>query len=448
MLTYFTLFLLNFPTSPFLPQIYNPQLPQIPLASHMTPHMTGHVPPYMTPIPGHMSPVVPHMCGHMSPVVPHMTGHTSPVAPHMSGHTSPAPYTMSCDMIGHVSPHTMSQMSSRGTPPAQRTTASSENEFPATPTALPSQADREDQSATRNMPPQASSPRRDGRRSVSLTNAPNLSKTSSLYGQPAWWGEEDPVGGRSDEVIHHEPQVLRDISPERPRSHYDSSLISSSTKKTRENGSSVGRSKPGKQETRSHPKHIGSGQSKSTTPNSAWTVEVGGRPRVSRAAPPTQRHPRSADSSPVRKVRGERRSMSPNKYSAQKEASARKEASPLSWRVTPNKPPSGSLRKSGRKRSPLSSTVKSALKPSGPGVEREIEKKLPLADASSKTQQQPHASVPTPNTGCECNICTLLEPLDYVHSIHIFSFAYKSAIHLDITFFSSTLPFFFSFLSS
>ena len=357
----------------------------------MTPHMTGHVPPYMTPIHGHMSPVVPHMSGHMTPV-----------APHMSGHMSPAAYTMSGHMTGHMSPHMMSQISPHDTPPALPTAASSKQQFPATPTALPTQADREGRSATHNMPPQTSSPRRDGRRSVLLTNAPNLSKTSSLYGQPAWWGEEDPVGVGSDEVIRHEPQLLRDISPERPRSRSDSSPISSSAKKARKNGSSVAGSKLGKQETRSHPKHIGSGQSKSTTPNTAWTVEVGGRPRVSKAAPPTQRHPRSADSSPVRKVRGERRSMSPNKYSAQKEASARKEASPLSWRASANKPPSGALRKSGRKSSPLPSTVRSAPKPSGPGVEREIEKKLSLADASSKTQpEQPHASVPTPNTECK-----------------------------------------------
>ena len=55
--------------------------------------------------------------------------------------------------------------------------------------------------------------RSDGRRAVELSNSPNLSKVSKLYGKPSWWGEEKATEKDNDqefEFVKPGSQILRD----------------------------------------------------------------------------------------------------------------------------------------------------------------------------------------------------------------------------------------------
>ena len=350
-----------------MPQVYSPQMPQIPLTSHVTGHMT----PLMT---DHMTP---HVTGHMSP---HMTSHMSP------------------HMTSHMTPHVAGQMSPYGT--ALTPTVSSAWQFPAPPTTATSeqaatQAEPESQPASHSQSPQTASPRKDGRRTVSLSDAPKLSKASSLYGQPAWWGEEEPLGMRNkSEITHPEPQLLRDISPPRPRSSSDTSRSSRSSTRP-----STARSTADSElQKQTHSKPL----ERSGTPSSAWTVGVGGRPRPSRTVPPKQRYPRSADSSPVRRGGGGRRSMSPSipLVTIQKGAAVMKETTPLSRRATASKPPSGS-KKTGRRSSPFPSTTAATVRSSlGRPVQKEQQPREdePASERAAKDKDQEVVSVSTPNT--------------------------------------------------
>ena len=281
-------------------QVYSPHMPQWPLASHMT--------------------------GHMTPT-PYSSFPTSPAPPYWQ----PQPYP---------------------------TTPTTPTEYVApsvTPTVAPNLDSRESRPASSADTHTVASPRKDGRRSVPLStgNTPNLSKISSLYGQPAWWGEEDPVSaGSGSERVHHAARILRDISTPRTRSSStsdSSQVVRASSKATRSATS---------RERRSNQPEL------SSSPNAAWTVEVG--PRRSRAIPPKLRHVRSADSSPVRRGGSEKQSTSPtiSPVRAHKTATgSNKDFTPLSQRVTATKPPSGS-RKTGRKSSPF--PVSTAAKSSRP----------------------------------------------------------------------------------
>ena len=55
--------------------------------------------------------------------------------------------------------------------------------------------------------------RSDGRRAVEISNSPNLSKVSKLYGKPSWWGEETATEKDNDqefEFVKPGSQILRD----------------------------------------------------------------------------------------------------------------------------------------------------------------------------------------------------------------------------------------------
>lgn len=57
--------------------------------------------------------------------------------------------------------------------------------------------------------------RSDGRRAVELTNSPNLSKVSKLYGKPSWWGEEKATEKENEqefEFVKPGSQILRDYN--------------------------------------------------------------------------------------------------------------------------------------------------------------------------------------------------------------------------------------------
>lgn len=142
------------------------------------------------------------------------------------------------------------------------------------------------------------SSRSDGRRSVDLETAPGLSKTSKLYGQPSWWGEEkEEEGGRggskemqSLQPFKSGPQILRQLDPE-------TTLTKSAVKLS------------GKDELRMQAISSSLQQPQDVAAASSWVVDFGAASSPRRARTLTSR-PRSAD-------------PSPNRVAAKREASPR-----------------------------------------------------------------------------------------------------------------------------
>lgn len=267
-----------------------------------------------------------------------------PQVGHMTGHVTPSPSIME-----YINPHGSVPTPLPTLPPLQHPTT------PVTPNATqtavsPSPGNGPTKPRTDPKPVSHNSlsnvsPRKDGRRSVSLSSSdmPRLSEVSSLYGQPSWWGEdEDPIDitkGDSSRPAHHEAQILRDISPPRPRSSSVSDTSQHSSKAT----VSV---------TRGHAQRELVSNEGTKSPNLVWTVESGPS-RRSRAIPPKwRRNVRSADSSPIRRPGSGGQNLSSNTTPVRmgKNASS-KEFTPLSHRITATKPPSGS-QKTGRRVSP------------------------------------------------------------------------------------------------
>lgn len=264
-------------------------------------------------------------------------------------------------MTGHVtpSPHVMEYINLHGSvptplptlPPLQPPTTPLTPNTTQTVTPSPGNGPTEPRTDPKTQQPVSRnsvsnvSPRKDGRRSVSLSSSdmPRLSEVSSLYGQPSWWGEEeDPIDitkGDSSRLAHREAQILRDISPPQPRSSSVSDTSQHSNKATMP-------------VTRGHAQRGVASSEGTKSPNLVWTVESGPS-RRSRAIPPKwRRNVRSADSSPIRKPGSGGQSLSSNTTPVRMgKNSSGKEFTPLSHRVTATKPPSGS-QKTGRKVSP------------------------------------------------------------------------------------------------
>ena len=141
-------------------------------------------------------------------------------------------------------------------------------------------------------------PRKDGRRSISLSEAPNLSKGTPLYGNPAWWGEEDPTSDTELPSSSPGGRILRDLEPDRPRTaELDRTWRGSTGHELRKKAISNRALERG-----------------SDSPTS-WVIELDSAPnqRPSRRLDKEQR-PRSADPSPIRRRNGVspvRRSVSP-----------------------------------------------------------------------------------------------------------------------------------------
>lgn len=269
-----------------------------------------------------------------------------PQLSHMTGHVTSSPHAM-----GYMSPYGSVPTSPAPPPldPLHYPTTPITVYTPSTPTTSTVLVSPGGCTESRTDPEFLSSGssshvmslRKDGRRSVSLNSGdmPRLSEVSSLYGQPAWWGDEVKTKGDTSRTAHREAQILRDISPPQSRSSSvsDCSIVSSKAVRTAAKGT------------------VYSDLEVSGSTSSAWTIETG--PRQSRAIPPKwRRHVRSADSSPIRKPGSERRSISSNVTpvrTCKNAAVSDKNFTPLSRRVTASKPPSGS-QKVGRKNSPSS----------------------------------------------------------------------------------------------
>ena len=135
--------------------------------------------------------------------------------------------------------------------------------------------------------------RSDGRRSVELSNSPNLSKVSKLYGKPSWWGEEKATEKDNEqefEFVKPGSQILRD---------YDRRVRSPSCEDPpRPQRLSVGEDLRYQAMTNSR---------ECASPASTWVVDFG--PSDGNTAPTKkrpsrfdslERRPRSADPSPSR----------------------------------------------------------------------------------------------------------------------------------------------------
>lgn len=310
---------------------------------------------------------------------------------HMTGHVTPSPHLME-----YMNPHGSIPTPLPTLPPLQPpTTPVAPNTLPSTQTALPvSPGDRPTESRTdpksqqpvscRSLSHGVVSPRKDGRRSVSLSSSdmPRLSEVSSLYGQPSWWGDnEDPIDitkGDSSRPAHREAQLLRDISPPQTRSSSVSDTLQHS-------------SKAAMSLTRGNSQREVASNEGTKSPNLAWTAEAGPS-RRSRAIPPKwRRNVRSADSSPIRRPAMEGQSASSNTTPVRmSKNTASKEFTPLSHRVTATKPPSGS-RKTGRRISPSPVSGRDSTKQ---------EKELPEQE-----------KLTTPSTGKKASSNTLSEPV-------------------------------------
>ena len=185
------------------------------------------------------------------------------------------------------------------------------------------------------------SPRRDGRRPASATNTPSLSKASTLYGQPAWWGEEVRASASDSELGYSRPGsvILRDLDFEAvrvsTRKSQDSPVQSSAAEDLR--------------------KQAISNRASEHDMVTSWTVgfdSAGRRRKPPNINRPRPHRPRSADHSPSRA-----RSVSPSRRSPgvspqHGPTPHRRSLAGGASRPATKKPPSG-VKRTGRRSTPI-----------------------------------------------------------------------------------------------
>ena len=326
-------------------------------------------PIYGTHVP-HIGHVTGHMIGHVTTSSPMMSGYVSPYGSVVSTPLpstplpllpsyptlSPTPHPPPSTPPSNSQQHNMARTSPQFQSPTVSSGTASAPLKRSNSVGRGSHIGSSEVKVKSEVHVQAAPPRKDGRRSISLTSSdmPRLSGVSSLYGRPSWWGgdedEEAPIvtssGGDSPRkpAKRSEPQILRDISP--PLSPSGPAAVIQQ--------SSGGLSAPSLRESAEEaPSDLETG------PSAVWTIEVG--PRRSKTALPhkLRKQPRSADSSPIRAHHrvgsggGKTRSVSPSAapLSSSKTAGTRggsKDPTPLSQRVTAAKPPSSGSKQRGR----------------------------------------------------------------------------------------------------
>ena len=188
------------------------------------------------------------------------------------------------------------------------------------------------------------SQRSDGRRTVELSNSPNLSKVSKLYGKPSWWGEEKATMKESDqefEFVKPGSQILRDYD-RRGRSPSCEESLSSNSRPHRHSASEDLRVQ------------ALSNSRECASPASTWVVDFGSddsntgavtRRRPSRLDRLEQHRPRSADPSPNRSPQI-KKDLLPATVSLRRSSSTRRSpsSSPRRSPVMTRRPQSMSIR--------------------------------------------------------------------------------------------------------
>ncbi len=249
----------------------------------------------------------PTLCGHQRCQYPlAFSGeNTAAVSEWVKLHLSPSPLPLQPVPYGYATPLHIQQTPNMVFQPVSSTQHLYQQ--PAMPTMLPqypatppsssehlSVEDIESESVFNSHTEESLKPRKDGRRAVSLSDAPNLSKGTRLYGQPNWWGEGE--GDWSSELSvgspGHGSKILRDIDPGGERIKVTQSHETFSP--------SLSRDSPTSEELRK----MKSRQEKGIP--TSWVVDLptpssaGRKPRPARLDRFRERRPRSADPSPTR----------------------------------------------------------------------------------------------------------------------------------------------------
>ncbi len=254
-------------------------------------------------------------------------------------------------------------------------------QHPVTPSSLDqlSSVDTESEDAFTLHAEGSLKPRKDGRRAVSLSDSPNLSKGTRLYGQPSWWGEEregEERGG--EEEGHLRSGEVRGRHSRIPEPGVERVRTTSSLEGHRTCGSGTGSAPWEQRESRRDKERP-----------TSWVIDLpvtsstpGSKLRPARLDRFRDRRPRSADSSPTRV----KRTISP----------ARRFASPVvttSARHTPV--PAGQAK--GRKRNNVgtgaTSTKKVPAKKPPSGVRSDSSRGETVATPTSKMQRRTAAAV-------------------------------------------------------
>ena len=169
-------------------------------------------------------------------------------------------------------------------------------------------------------------PRKDGRRSSSLSDTPSLSQATPLYGSPSWWGEEEGSSEGELDSIYGGSKILRDLT----RSRTPPPPRTTATDELRKQA--ISNSQSSRAQEHESP--------------SSWTVQFSA-PTSKQLPSRLVRRPRSADPSPTRvrrSVSPVRRSASPGVAPQRRSlASERiKKETPSQRLPSAKKPPSGS----------------------------------------------------------------------------------------------------------
>lgn len=290
----------------------------------------------------------------------------------------------------HVSPaHLLQQQAATPTSAFQNVSSTPSQTTTSTPMHSGSMTVEDIESEGTTPPPGSPvlrRPRKDGRRIVSLYDSPSLSKASSLYGPPSWWGEEDSTGGSSDGEfgpphLGTGVKILRDLDPHKSKEQESSRTRTSITDELRKQAISNSTQE----------------RERDCESPASWSVEFGGATAKRPSRFDRNQRPKSADPSPTQVSRSTvspvRRSKSPSVSPRQSPVLHRKtviggaiKRKDTSQKVTTKKPPSGL--KSGQRKS---TTALSATR----------SKHSPVPGTRSLSKEEPVSNSAIQNTGIE-----------------------------------------------
>ena len=191
--------------------------------------------------------------------------------------------------------------------------------------------------------------RSDGRRAVELSNSPNLSKVSKLFGKPSWWADDEPTTKETEqefEFVKPGSQILRD---------YDRRSRSTSCEDPLAGGSGSSRQQQRLSVNEDLRFQAMSNSRDCPSPASTWVVDFGNgdsntastKKRPSRLDR-LEHRPRSADPSPSRSPQIKKDLLPPTTVNLKRTSSTRSpSASPKRSAVVTSRPSSATIKKKG-----------------------------------------------------------------------------------------------------
>ena len=254
-------------------------------------------------------------------------------------------------------------------------------------------------------PKVAGTPRSDGRRSVAISAAPNLSKGSMLYGQPSWWGEE---GGSNvaPELGHQGSRILRDLSPERVTPRHDQE--NSAPVRVTQSWNTTRAEAELRKQAISNSQLAGLERDEDNASPGSWVIEFGsGQPRRRSFTSHKIHRPRSADPSPSRVGRTPspcRRSVSPVNSPKQSPLPRQRVTSP---RPSPLPQQRGAKSDSGKKKEGSSALL------------RKVTTKKPPAGSKQSVRRSLPASTPVRPMRSTCRSTVRVKPIPVTQSLDL-----------------------------